>query len=91
MSTVPTIEEALRCAVATAKEQPSEVPARSSGWIEQADATLESGDAVSILNCANAIRRAHVQYRADFDLKGWLYDLRNAHHVACGRPNLLAA
>jgi len=57
MSTVPTIEEALRCAVATAKEQPGEVPACPANWINQAQAALESGDAVSILNWKNIIFR----------------------------------
>ncbi len=74
-----TLDEALRCAVNTAKEQPGEVPERTPDWIERAQAALEAEDEDAILACANEIRNAHSQYRADFDVKGWLYDLRLVH------------
>lgn len=74
-----TLDEALRCAVDTAKEQPAEVPERAPDWIERAQTALDAEDAEAILACANEIRKAHSQYRAEFDVKGWLYDLRLVH------------
>lgn len=72
-----TIEQALRCAVNTAREQPAEVPYRSMAWIARAEAALDAADEAAIQACADDITLAHSQYRADFDEKGWLFDLRN--------------
>jgi len=81
MAQIPTMEEALTCAVETAKEQPGQVPEAPAGWIEQAQAALDSEDEAQVAACAETIVRAHSQYKADFDVKGWLFDLRQAARV----------
>lgn len=78
----PTLEEALRGAVNTAIHQRSEVPCAPANWIEQAQAALDAEDEGAISVCADTILLAHAQCRADFDVKGWLFDLRNAHDAA---------
>jgi len=77
MPTVTTLESALRCAVITAIERHSQVPAAPLGWVEQAQAALDAGDTAAMSICADTILLAHSQYRAEFDVKGWLFDLRN--------------
>ena len=89
MAKVPSLEDALRSAVSTAQEQPGQVPAAPLGWVKEAQAALEAEDAASISIAVDTILLAHAQYRADFDIKGWLYDLRNAQLVATGRPELV--
>ncbi|WP_150609494.1 MULTISPECIES: hypothetical protein [Pandoraea] len=78
MTQTVSMEDALRCAVLTAKEQPREVPNAWAGWIEEAEDALDSHDASRIGDAVKSVLMAHTQYRADFDVKGWLYDLRNA-------------
>jgi len=73
-----TIEEALRCAVLTAQEQPGQVPDAPAGWLERAQAALDAEDEDRIVVEAHAIVRAHALYRAETDVKAWLYDLRTA-------------
>ena len=70
------IDEALRCAVSTAETQPSAVPACPDGWLERARAAADSDDREAIRACAEEIWKAHHGYRAEFDIKGWLYELR---------------
>lgn len=77
MPDVITLESALRCAVITATEQRHEVPEAPDGWGEQAQAAIDTGDEVAMSICADTILLAHSQYRAEFDVKGWLFDLRN--------------
>ena len=72
-----TLESALRCAVITATEQRREVPEVPDGWVEQAQAALDASDEAAMSVCADTILLAHSQYRAEFDVKGWLFDLRN--------------
>lgn len=79
----------LRSAVRAAQEQPGQVPAVPQGWVEQARAALDAEDAGRISIAVDTILLAHSQYRADFDIKGWLYELRNAQLVATGRPELV--
>jgi len=78
MEQTVSVEDALRCAILTAKHQPGEVPKAPAGWVEQAQQALDGNDEGRISVAADAILLAHAQYRADFDIKGWLYDLRNA-------------
>lgn len=66
----------LECAMDTLMIQPREVPQAPAGWLEKAQMALESDDEPAMLECALAITRAHGQYPAEFDDKGWLYDLR---------------
>jgi len=82
MERIVTIADAIRCAIQTAQEQPREVPAAPAGWVDVAQAALDGGDALQIRAAADVILSAHSQYRAEFDVKGWLYDLRNAVHAA---------
>lgn len=72
------VVDALRCAVLTAQEQPGQVPEAPSGWLQQAQDALDAQDVGRINTAVDAVLRAHNQYRADFDIKGWLFDLRNA-------------
>lgn len=76
MGAILTLESALRDAVNTAQEQPAQVPQRKADWISRAQAALDAGDMKEIRACADEIRLAHSQYHADFDEKGWLYELR---------------
>jgi len=78
MPNIVSVADALRCAVLTAQEQPGQVPEAPPGWMQQAQDALEAEDDGRINIAANTIMRAHGQYRAEFDIKGWLYDLRNA-------------
>jgi hypothetical protein len=73
-----TIEDALRCAVLTAQEQPGQVSDAPAGWLERAQAALDAEDEDRIRVEAHAIMHAHALYRAEPDVKGWLYDLRMA-------------
>ncbi|WP_420213379.1 hypothetical protein ACN8ZM_39870 (plasmid) [Burkholderia aenigmatica] len=82
MVQIVSVEDALRCAVQTAQEQPREVPEVPEGWLRQAKDALDAGDAGRISIAADTILLAHSQYRAEFDVKGWLYDLRNAVRAA---------
>lgn len=72
------VEDALRCAVLTAQEQPGQVPEAPAGWLQQAQEALDAEDEGRISIAADTILLAHCQYRADFDIKGWLFDLRRA-------------
>lgn len=78
MTRVISLRDALRCAVLTAQDQPREVPNAPPGWLADATRVLADEDAEGIRVQALAVSRAHNQYRAEFDIKGWLYDLRNA-------------
>lgn len=78
MAEIITVEDALRCAVRTAQEQPGQVPEAPPGWIELAQAALDDEDGSKISIAADTILLAHAQFRAEFDIRGWLYDLRNA-------------
>lgn len=71
-----TLEDALRCAVLTASEERAEVPEAPAGWAARAQAALDTEDAAEILDCATQIAMVHSQYSADWDHKGWLFDLR---------------
>lgn len=82
MAEILSVEDALRSAVRTAQEQPGQAPAAPQGWVEQAQAALDEEDEGRISVAADTILLAHSQYRADFDIKGWLYDLRNAVRAA---------
>lgn len=73
-----TIEDALRTAVLTAQEQPCQVPEAPVGWLDRASAALVTADAERINAEAHEIVRAHSLYRAEPDVKGWLYELRIA-------------
>lgn len=66
----------LQCAVDTATDQRREVPEIPLGWLTKAQLALDSFDEPAMLDCATTIAKAHGQYRAEFDVKGWLYDLR---------------
>jgi hypothetical protein len=78
MNRIVSVAAALSCAVDTGRDQPRDVPAAPASWVAEAQAALESKDPVRVRACADAILSAHSQYRADFDVKGWLFDLRNA-------------
>ena len=82
MDRIVSVTAALRCAVQTAQEQPREVPAAPEGWLAKAQQALDAGDEFQIQACAGEILRAHSQYRAEFDVKGWLFDLRSAVYKA---------
>ncbi|KVD92933.1 hypothetical protein WS63_07820 [Burkholderia stagnalis] len=82
MERVVSIEDALRGAVHTAEEQPRELPAVPHGWLLQAKAALAAEDQAGIRIAADTILMAHSQYRAESDIKGWLYELRNAVRAA---------
>lgn len=82
MDRIVSVADALRSAVQTAQEQPREVPAAPEGWLVNAQRALETENDAQIQACAGEILRAHSQYRAEFDVKGWLFDLRNAVHKA---------
>lgn len=75
---IPPLDEALRCAVETAKFQRSEVPELQEGWIANAESAINIDDQAAMAASADEILTAHIQYRADFDVKGWLFDLRLA-------------
>jgi hypothetical protein len=78
MERIISVADALRCAVQTAQEQPREVPAAPAGWRAKAQAALDNKNHEQVQACASEILSAHSQYRAEFDVKGWLFDLRNA-------------
>lgn len=82
MERILSVHDALNGALQTAHEQPREVPAVPDGWAAKAQAALDSQDAEQIQVCAREILASHSQYRAEFDVKGWLFDLRNAVHKA---------
>jgi hypothetical protein len=82
MDRIVSVAVALRCAVQTAQEQPREVPAAPEGWLARAQHAVDTENDDQIQACAGEILRAHSQYRAEFDVKGWLFDLRNAVHKA---------
>jgi hypothetical protein len=70
------LKSALRSAINTATEQPIEVPECPSDWIARAQTALDATDDDAMLACAKEIQKAHSEYRAEFDVKGWLYGLR---------------
>jgi hypothetical protein len=70
--------EAVRCALLTLEEQPAQVPQIPKGWAAKARAALNSKVTEEIKICALEIAKAHSQYRAEFDIKGWLFELRIA-------------
>lgn len=70
------LEAALRDALRTLEQQPREVPEVPDGWPTRALHALAAEDAQAIAACAMEIVVAHSQYRATFDVKGWLFDLR---------------
>ncbi|MGA3979020.1 hypothetical protein ACI2UK_24495 [Ralstonia nicotianae] len=82
MAHIATVGDALRSAVLTVQEQPNQVPEAPPGWLQQAQAALDDEDDGRISIAADTILLAHRQYRADFDIMGWLYDLRNAVRAA---------
>ena len=82
MARAISVEDALRCAVLTAQEQPGQVPAVPAGWIEQAKEALDEESEGKISICTDSILLAHAQYRADVDINGWLHDLRTAMREA---------
>lgn len=71
------LEAALRDAVRTLAQQPREVPEAPEGWQARTLQALEADDGEIIAACAMEIVHAHSQYRATFDVKGWLFELRN--------------
>ncbi|MCE3605427.1 hypothetical protein LXA47_17720 [Massilia sp. P8910] len=74
-----TVEAALRSpAVLTAQEQPGQLPDAPGGWLEGAKAALDVEDKDQISVEAHTIVRAHTLYLAQPEIKGWLFDLRNA-------------
>ena len=79
MNRMDKLSFAVRCAIRTAKEQPGEVPELPDGWLERATSAISVPNARLIQACADELRSAHSQYRADFDIKGWLYDIRSIH------------
>lgn len=58
------------------------MPAAPGGWLGKAQQALETENDEQIQACAGEILRAHSQHRAEFDVKGWLFDLRNAVYKA---------
>ena len=78
MSRVVSLRDALHCAVTTAHDQPREVPEMPAGWLDEAQRVVAVDDAEGIRTQCLVVARAHSQYRAEFDVKGWLYDLRIA-------------
>jgi hypothetical protein len=68
--------DALQCAVNTLESQPREVPEAPKDWLARAKAALASKNKDEIVLLANEIAKSHSQYNAEFDVKGWLYDLR---------------
>lgn len=68
-------------AIRTAREQPGQVPEVSQEWLEQAESALRDKDYLRVYGLAGELIRAHAQYRADFDVRAWLFDLRNAQHA----------
>lgn len=71
------LEAALRDALRTLAQQPREVPEVPGGWPARAQQALDAEDAQAIAACAVELVHAHSQYRATFDVKGWLFELRN--------------
>lgn len=78
MERIILVADALRCAVQTAQEQPREVLVVPAGWLAKARAAVDNKNDEQVHACASEILSAHAQYRAEFDVKGWLFDLRNA-------------
>ena len=74
---ITVLHSALACALLTLEDQPIELPEVPEGWAARAQKALDSYDNDAIIFCAREILSAHSQYRADFDIKGWLFDLRN--------------
>lgn len=70
------ISSALRCTLLTLAEQPREVPQAPTGWSVRTQAAIDKNDESAVMDCAIEIVQAHSQYRAEFDSKGWLFDLR---------------
>lgn len=87
MSNIATLDAPLRCALRTLEAQPREVPQVTQGWADRAQAALDENDELAMTACSFEIARAHSQYRAEFDIRGWLFDLRN---VLQGTPNAAA-
>lgn len=76
MSKALSLTSALQCALDTAADQPREVPEMPAGWVGRATTALANDDAAQMEVLAKEIASAHSQYPAEFDRKGWLYDLR---------------
>lgn len=74
--TVSNLATALRSAINTAIEQPSEVPELPPGWLAEANAAIDTYSHSAMCYAAQTILSAHSQYKADFDTKGWLHELR---------------
>jgi hypothetical protein len=54
------------------------MPETPAGLAEKAQDAIDADDDVATMECAKEITRAHSQYRAEFDVKGWLFDFRNS-------------
>ena len=91
MERIISVAAALRCAVQTAQEQPREVPEAPAGWVAKAQAAVDTNNEEQVQACAREILSAHSQYRAEFDVKGWLFDLRNAVRQAPAHAPAAAA
>lgn len=96
MDRIVSVAAALQCAVQTFTEHPRQVPSAPIGWAAKAQAALDSGDNAKIEKYADEILSAHSPCRADVDVKGWLFDLRNAVRkasspAAAGAPAKAAA
>lgn len=76
MTNLPKLRAALQCAIDTAKDQPREVPELPAGWLARAEAAVANSDDALVESLAREIASAHSQFPAEFDRKGWLYDLR---------------
>lgn len=78
MSKALTLNSALQSALDTATDQPREVPELPAGWADRVATALANDDVAQVEALAKEIATAHSQYPAEFDRKGWLYDLREA-------------
>lgn len=75
-SPIPSLPAALRDTIQTAIDQPGEVPEMPPTWLTSAKVALQNEDFTAMRRCMESILKAHSQYRAEFDIKGWLFDLR---------------
>ena len=86
------LETVIRCTIKTVQLCPNDLPQAPDGWLEMAEAALKSGDEAALMMAGLEMRVAHSQYRAEFDSRVALYELRKVlpghlrSYVAAGLP-----